>query len=467
MIEAPPTIHRTGQGTLVSSPSGATTTGRDDAPVTRRERIQTLDIVRGFALLGILAVNIESFAGPFGFHDLPIGLVKPAFVGWHAQLDMAIVTFKWLFVEGKMRALFAMLFGASAVLLTDRIERRAGAAHARMIFLRRNALLLLFGLVHGILIWEGDILSSYALCGLLVPLFLRRLQGRYLVALGLSLCLIAATIGIPRYLNMMLASPGSHQSGMTPIIERFTQPHDAAQIAAFQAKDQAEKEKMNKKAVANVTKVESTGYVQSRLPQAEGYLEGLLHIIQSGFILEIIGPIVLGMGLYKLGFFSGLLSTRTYALMAIGGYAISVPIVLVGMWNAQAYGFSRSADLFWLFLPYTFEQVPGAIANAATVLLCVRMGWFRAPFARLGAIGQTAFSNYILTSVICQFIFVWGPWKLYGTLEYYQGLYVTAAIWALNLIISPIWLRYFAFGPLEWVWRSLTYGRWQPLRLAR
>jgi len=110
-------------------------------------------------------------------------------------------------------------------------------------------------------------------------------------------------------------------------------------------------------------------------------------------------------------------------------------------------------------------RIPGTLAIAALVLLVVkarRLSWIT---RRLAAVGQTALGNYLLTSILCKFLFVWGSWKLYGQLEYYQLYYVLAAVWALNLIWSPIWLGYFEFGPMEWVWRSLTYWKRQPMRL--
>ncbi len=133
-----------------------------ELPLQLAQRLPTLDILRGFALLGILLLNIETFAGSETVFDLPIGLAKPAFVGWHAHLDYAIVIANWIFAEGKMRILFSMLFGAGTILLTERIEQRSGPVRSRSIFFRRNLWLLLFGLFHGIVLWHGDILVDYA-----------------------------------------------------------------------------------------------------------------------------------------------------------------------------------------------------------------------------------------------------------------------------------------------------------------
>src|ERR1700753_2482933 len=120
--------------------------GPVQGPLGKGRPVASLDVLRGFALLGILVLNIEDFSGPESLHDIPVGVAKAAFVGWHAHLDMVILTLKWLFFEGKMRALFATLFGAGCVLLTERIERRAPEAAAD-IFLRRSMWLTLFGLI--------------------------------------------------------------------------------------------------------------------------------------------------------------------------------------------------------------------------------------------------------------------------------------------------------------------------------
>jgi len=106
------------------------------------------------------------------------------------------------------------------------------------------------------------------------------------------------------------------------------------------------------------------------------------------------------------------------------------------------------------------------LANAAAVILIVKAGALRWLTNCLAAAGRMAFSNYVATSLICQSLFSWGPYKMFGSLQYYQELFVVLAIWVFNLLISPLWLRWFAFGPLEWLWRSLTYWERQPFRIG-
>lgn len=148
------------------------------APVRLSQRFPTLDCLRGFALLGILMMNIDDFAGPEGMWDIPIGMPKAAFTGWHAHLDIVLVTLRWLFGEGRMRSLFSMLFGAGVVLLTERLEGRRPGHSPAGIYYRRNLWLLLFGLCHGFLIWWGDILVDYSVMALVFLYPLRRLSTR-------------------------------------------------------------------------------------------------------------------------------------------------------------------------------------------------------------------------------------------------------------------------------------------------
>jgi uncharacterized protein len=112
-----------------------------------------------------------------------------------------------------------------------------------------------------------------------------------------------------------------------------------------------------------------------------------------------------------------------------------------------------------------FRPDPGTVAIAALILILIKARALPRLSRRLAAVGQTALSNYLLTSILCRFILVWGPWRLYSRLEYYQLYCVLLGVWALNLIWSPIWLRHFEFGPAEWAWRSLTYWKRQPMRL--
>lgn len=432
-------------------------------PTPPASRIASLDVLRGFALLGILVLNIEMFSGPEGaLHDVPLGLAKPAFVGWHAGLDLAIFAAKWMFFEGKMRTLFSMLYGAGIVLLTQRFEARAEDGKAADIFCRRNLWLLLFGLIHGTLIWGGDILSQYALIALLLMFPFRRVGGRRLVILGAVVGILGGSLGVLR----MSDAPAEFRA------ERVRQ--EAAAAAAHHQRLSAEQDSMlasdareASEAPARIARQLQEGrasYAESIAPRAEAYFGFVEALFRSGWILEVVGSMFIGMGLFKLGFLTGELSRRRYLLIAAAGYAVALPIILSGVEISARHGFAAATVLRSLFLPYPLEVFAASIANASVILAVERSRWFRPVARALANVGRTAFSNYILTSLICQFAFGWGPWKLYGSIEYYQQLYAVAAVWAFNLVVSALWLRVFRFGPLEWAWRSLVYWCPQPMR---
>jgi uncharacterized protein len=169
------------------------------------------------------------------------------------------------------------------------------------------------------------------------------------------------------------------------------------------------------------------------------------------------------MGLYKAGFLTNRRRVVEYVIVAVVGYAVALPLTLLGLWHLYHAGFTVAADAFWIRIPYTTELCAGALANTSLLLLLIRSARLKTVFRPLAAVGRTAFSNYILTSIICQTVFSWGPWKLFGQLEFYQWYFVVAGVWTFNLVFSSLWLRFFAFGPLEWLWRSLTYWKRQPL----
>ncbi len=431
-------------------------------PTQIRERIAALDVLRGFALLGILVLNIDSFSGPMPLHDIPAGGAKHAFLGWHAQLDFAILLVKWMVFEGKMRALFAMLFGAGIVLLTQRFEQRGQADRAADIFCRRNMWLLLFGLLHGCLIWQGDILFVYAFIALLGMYPCRKLAPKRLILVGLAIGVIGGGFGIANEIHAVATLSEAALVAQGEAARAAHRPISEPQRAAI---DRAERQKTAiPKQIEQRIAANQAPYLATVGQHASDFVDDLVVQFASGGALEFVGEMLLGMGLFKLGFFAGGWSARAYALTALTGYAISWPITAVGLFVAHAHGFSTASVTQWVFLPYTLETFPGALANAAMLLLLWNSRRAGPLMAGLSSVGRTAFSNYILTSLLCRLIFSWGPWKLYGHIDYYQTLFVLVGVWAFNIIASTLWLRSFSYGPLEWVWRSLTYWRLQPLR---
>ncbi|ADV82845.1 DUF418 domain-containing protein [Terriglobus saanensis] len=439
-----------------------------EQPTTSKERISSIDVLRGFALLGILMLNINDFGAPEAAHDIPIGMPKPAFTGPHAHLNLAILILKWVFFEGKMRALFSMLFGAGVVLMTSRAEKRGAGAQIADIYLRRNMWLVALGFLHGCFLWHGDILFLYGLTALLVLYPIRKLSAKTLLTVGTFISLVLGTYALFEYTGSEHDLRLSKHAAVVAA-DRRTGKIITLEQKAVETEWNAlvEKHKVTDASIQKAMASAQAGYWTNVNERRHDYIGSRAALEYITFIIESLGAMMIGMGLFKTGFLTGEKSYATYAWTALIGFAVSAPIYLIGILKAYAGGFFFLDLEKWVFLPYYFPREAGAIALAAAVMMVVKSNILRTLQHALAAVGQTALSNYILTTVICQFLFLWGPWKLYGKLEYFQLVCVVFGVWSVNLIISPIWLRTFRFGPIEWLWRSLTYVKLQPMLIKR
>ncbi|HWZ57640.1 MAG TPA: DUF418 domain-containing protein [Gemmatimonadaceae bacterium] len=435
------------------------------APTTRQERIYGIDVLRGVALLGILMANIEDFGIPEGAHDIPIGMPKAAFIGPHAHLHLVIVTLKWLFIEGKMRAIFSMLFGAGVIMLTTRAERRRADADIADVYFRRNMWLTAFGFLHGWLIWSGDILFYYGLTALLFLYPCRTLGAKTLVLAGMFVSLVPTPIATFAYLGALHDFSLAKQIAVIDADRRAghaltpDQLHVQQQWAA-----RVDSHVITPQTIETSMSAARAPYVAGAAERFDALYVGPRVAVTNLFaLLETLGAMLIGMGLFKAGFLTGERSYRTYAWTAAVGFLGSAPLYVLGMWKAYASGFDFLTIERWLYAPYFLTRMAGALAIVSVLLIIIKRGALRGLQALLAAVGRTALTNYLLTSVLCQFIFLWGPWKLYGKLEYYQLNFIVFGVWALNLGVSALWLRAFECGPVEWVWRSLTYVKAQPI----
>lgn len=434
-------------------------------PVTRTERISSIDVLRGFALLGILVMNIDSFGDVQAMHDVPFGTSLDAFAGPYAHWNLALFYIKWLFFEGKTRAMFSMLFGAGVVLLTSRAEKRGAGNMAADIFTRRNIVLLLFGLLHGCLIWAGDILFDYALVALLLLYPLRKANPKVLLVLA-AMSSLLSTFSYESYFHIAQDMSLSRQAATIAAKEQQHQAISASEHAvqkAWQDRVEANRLQTREEIQKSVKEEREQTYWDGVNQRLDRYI-GTSVSFHIYLIPDVLAPALLGIALFQLGFLTAELSLATYVWTALIGFGISVPLVLVGVSRTYANGhfFFLNYDE-WLTLPYDLQRLTGMLAMTATGIILIKLGVFKRTQRLLAAVGKTALTNYLLTSVLCQLVFVWGPWKLFGTLQYYQLMFVVFAVWAVNLTLSSLWLRYFRFGPVEWVWRSATYGKLQPM----
>jgi uncharacterized protein len=422
------------------------------APARVEERISALDSIRGFGLLGILLLNICAFGLPMAAYENPI----PA--GGSTGLNLWTWCFITVAADGKMRAIFSMAFGASVYLLIERLTRKGAAADAADIHYRRMLWLLLFGMIHGYLIWLGDILFAYAMAGLvLYPL--RKLSPRVLLSAAAVMVLIMGGLAANDYVRV---ARQHREYTQIQADEKAGKKLTAAQESTKKEFEETLKDVApSAEDLKKETDAHLGGYIKLFPFRAEQVYRFQSWPIYRQF--DILAMMLIGMALMKLGVLSGNYSTKFYVWMALLSFAISVTADTVSVWWVLKNNFSIES---WYFtgLEYEIGRFT-ALGYIALLLLVIKSSVLQVATRTLAYAGRMAFSNYILTSLICTTIFEGYGFGLFGKLQRYQLYGIVVLVWAVILIISPIWLRHFRFGPLEWAWRSLTYWKKQPFRI--
>jgi uncharacterized protein len=429
------------------------------APVTNRERIVSIDTLRGVALLGILLINIVAFGLPESAFSFPIN------AGGHTGLNLAFWYANQIFFEDKMRALFSMLFGAGVLLLTQRAEERGGI-RARGIYYRRTLWLVVFGLLHAYFIWIGDILYFYGVVGLMLfPL--RKLRPSVLLAAGALVLMIF--FGITTLIHYDQIRTRDQALAADRLIAAGGQPTEEQRAAQKEWEEESKEIKPDPAELAEEIKRHRGGYWELfkwRIKEVLAVQAILLLPFVSFVFLDSPGMMLIGMAMLKLRIITAERDRKFYLLMILLGYGIGGTINAI-----TGYYFARSGfDLGKESLAWLLASEPGRLLVAGghigLVMLIVKSGWLKRLTSRLAAVGQMTLTCYLATSLICTTIFEGYGFGLFARLQRYQLLYVVFSVWLFLLIASPIWLRHFRFGPMEWVWRSLTYWRKQPMKIA-
>ena len=404
------------------------------------ERIATLDIVRGVAVMGILAMNIVAFAMPQAAY------LNPTSMGPPSPADLTSWISSFILIDGKMRGLFSFLFGASLLLVVERAETvgHSGAA----IHYRRMAWLLLFGLIHYYLIWWGDILSLYAPVGM-IAFFFRRLQPRTLVRVGAVLillqCLLFAAFAASLFGDAAAAAaPGATRAAIESWartqegIGRYTPAQVQQTLAIYRGS--------------------WIGIVRATLN--DNPLGPLVELWQFGG--ETLAYMLFGMAALKSGFLAGTWSDRRYRQVFEIGFGIGIPAYAAFAWLIVRADFAVPMLVAASIAAPVLVRPLMIAATAALVILATRSG---GPLvARIAAAGRAAFTNYLGTSLAMTTLFYGYGFGLYGQLSRVALWIPVVAMWGVMLLWSKPWLDRFRYGPFEWLWRSLARGRWQPMR---
>ena len=396
-------------------------------PVKPKDRLHNLDMLRGWAILGILAVNAVSFAWPaevlMSDAPPPIDLSRADQVGrWVTDV----------FFADKFRTLFTMLFGVSIFLVGgDRHDEARGP-----VLTRRLLWLGAFGLIHGVVFWYGDILLHYAYCGLIMMMF-RSWTARRLLWVGGGFTLlwgVVATLGYWGLANMP--------------------PDFAAKVAAGgPASDPA--------SIAATVELYRSGWPAGLIENLKDW--AMFQLMASPFMIPISVPLMmLGLGLFKSGYLTGKAPLWTYGLTLLLGGA---NLVAFAAWGWQDMMAGPEADPTGGLAAAAGGMAPLiTLFYVSALVMLVRFGL--KPLTQwLVPVGRMAFTNYLTQTLIMVTLFYapWGP-MWFGTQGPAETWLAVLAVWAAQLIWSPLWLSAFQMGPIEWVWRCLTYGRLVAIR---
>jgi uncharacterized protein len=402
--------------------------GPHGAPIAHAERIVALDALRGFALLGIVLINVMIFS--HGFWNMQP--LHTRYTAWWNQLALGLDS---VLVAGKANSLFSFLFGVGFALQLRRLDD--GRARGVSVYLRRLAVLFVFGLAHALLLWSGDVLHHYAVLGLAL-LALRKVPRRWLFAI------IVATFLVPQAVRLYrtaTTTPETRAERQAFALEMRTRADEAYSGGSY-----AQAVRVRAREVKSLTIGRPVDGLDWLLTLAVTILLGL-HFGRERLIEQAAERAAFWARLQKwslaLGLGSGLLS------LALGWSLPPGRPTMTGFFAGLLFDLCRPTLM--LFYASTIVRV------------CVRRP--NAPWlAPIAAAGRMPLTNYLMQSVLCTLVFYGYGLGLYGKTPPLTFLGIAAAVWALEVLWSRWWLRYFLFGPAEWLWRVLTYGKWLPAR---
>jgi uncharacterized protein len=318
--------------------------------------------------------------------------------------------------------------------------QRAEEAGRKFIWLhfRRMILLIIFGLLHAYLLWMGDILFLYGICGILI-VALRKRKPATLIIVGILLMSVHTLINLGGGFSMQYW-PAEELESFRNELWKPTPEYYQPQIEAYQG-----------------------GW----LKQMEARIPDVIMMHTQGFttwgLWRASGAMLIGMALFKLGILSGKRKTRFYVVLCCLGLFIGIPIVLYGIYNF--YQQNWDVSVFFLGMQYNYwGSLLVSLGWIGLVMLVFQKNWLTGLQKRFAAVGRLAFTNYLMQTFICTTIFYGHGLGLFGEVSRVGQLFVVLSVWIFQLIVSPIWLKYYRIGPFEWLWRTLSYMKVLPMK---
>jgi len=412
-------------------------------PTPEGGRIGALDVLRGVAVLGILPMNVPTFALTY------YAITYPPLLGGLEGSNLWVWAAGHIVFELKMMAIFSMLFGAGVALWCDRIEGKM----AGIMYYRRMGWLALIGALHGHLLWYGDILVSYAVCGMLVyPL--RRLSAGRLALIGAALLLVPAGVNVS--IGIEAASRRAAAEGAVAQGAEAEGQRREGIIAAWDEMRGGFVPSAEALAAEREAALGGYGGYLAMNSRRAAFMETGVLALWS--LWRVSGLTLIGIALLRLGVLTAERSARFYRGLAIVGIGVGAAAVGVGVWLRVAHGHDFVAEyLFDGHLNY-FGSVAMALGYVGVVMLIVKSGAWRSAQGALAKVGRMALTNYLVQSALCALVFAGWGLGMWGRMSRGEQWVVVTAVWALEVGLSAAWLRWRRIGPAEWVWRRLAYG---------
>lgn len=422
-------------------------------PTLNQSRINALDVIRGIALLGILLMNINGMGLPFSYED-------PSVLGHTEGLNYGVWYANEMFFEGTMRGLFTILFGAGVILLTTRLINKGAGISTADVYYRRIVWLLLFGLINSwVFLWDGDILYAYGLFGFFLFPF-RNLRVRNLLVIAGILISLGVFWNVSDYHQ---AKQVKKEADQAMILQQSGEEIDTDAEQTIAEWNELSHKKTPEEIQEKIAGMHG-GYIEI-LNTKSSDIQWMQTWFQYRYgVWDILSFMFLGMAFFKLRILHGERSVKFYFLLALIGYAVGLS---VNYYEVQLITESNFAPLKMHEAKQTYDigRFFVTMGHIGLFMLFIKSGIIGFLQRSLAAVGRMALSNYLMHSIITSIIFL--GFGLYGQLERYELYYVVFSLWIFQLIVSPIWLRHFQFGPFEWLWRSLTYGKKQAFRVPK
>jgi uncharacterized protein len=401
-------------------------------PAVGQERIEALDVLRGVAILGILIVNMGGFSLP---EDLSAHQLWPNMVDGTAE---RLILF---FAQEKFKTLFSFLFGLGLAVQMMRAEARG--ARFLPLYVRRLCVLWLIGVAHFLLLWDGDILHNYALDGFILVLFRRRSLQTLLVWAGIFLCIPLLFFGLTTYYSVTRQ--------VNPQLMNWISFEDPVE---------------DQKTIEETRRIYSRGTYMEMITFRARELPGDLPLkIDDTYILTIF---LLGLYAGRRGIFHDV-SAHLPFIRGVQGWGLMIGVAgnavfaVGGSFDPSPTSVMQNVGRMCLL----FAAPAMSVFYASTIILLTQGEAWRRRLAPLALVGRMALSNYLLQSLICTMMFYSYGLALFCKVRPSLGLLLTIIIFLVQIPLSEWWLRRFQFGPIEWLWRSLTYWQPQPMRVSR